>query len=387
MPPLTIGVVLPQTGRLSKLGDPLAFVTSLLAARLSRITNSGRQYELRVVSRDSHSKPERARQATEELIRDEEAHIILTLAGTEVLPVVADTCESLEVPCLSSTFPWQVYYYGRGANTDRPFRWTYHFCWGLDDIAAVFADMWKVADAEQVGSLWNDGPQGTWSRHSKVGFRPVASARGYKIVDPGGYTEPSIDFSRWISAFLDHGVDVVTSAATEADLTLFHRQAAEHGLAPRLITCSRWLAYPPADTGLPIATLAYWTPQHPYRSSLDGMSTAELAEQYEQASAKQWLQPLGLAYALFEVAAHALSSAEDPSDRAAVAKALSTARLDTIAGPLDWNRGPVTNVATIRLAGAQWKAGTRHKSELAIVTNTNIPEVPVEADLAVRLNR
>jgi branched-chain amino acid transport system substrate-binding protein len=142
-PELTIGVVVPTTGRLAQLGHPMTFVMNLLTPRLDRITNGGRHYKVRLVARDSYSDPEAARRAARELILEDHAHVILTLAGTRVLPAVADTCESLSTPCVTSALPWQVFFYGRGATTERPFRWTYHFCWGLGDIAAVFAEIWE----------------------------------------------------------------------------------------------------------------------------------------------------------------------------------------------------------------------------------------------------
>ncbi|KAA5837015.1 hypothetical protein F1721_04100 [Saccharopolyspora hirsuta] len=58
---------------------------------------------------------------------------------------------------------------GRGAADDRPFRWTYYFCWGIDDIAT-----------------------------------------------PVGYRAPAADFNRRITEFLAGDVQVVTSAATGA---------------------------------------------------------------------------------------------------------------------------------------------------------------------------
>ncbi|MET9800552.1 ABC transporter substrate-binding protein [Streptomyces sp. NPDC006368] len=376
----TVGVVIARTGRLARLGDPLAYAMELLAPKLPG---------LRLVGRDSASTADGARRAVRELVEDEGARIMLTLAGTEVLPAVADTCEEAGIPCLSSTFPWQVYYYGRGATAQRPFRWTYHFCWGLDDIAETFADLWEAVGGtgRTVGCLWNDGPQGTWSRHEEHGFLPAARARGHRLVDPAGYREPSTGFDGHLSAFRDEGVDVVTSAATGTDLGLFRRAAAEQGLRPRLITCSRWLAYPPVPTatGEPpqadVATLVYWTPAHPYRSSIDGMTAAELAEAYERSTGNQWLQPLGLAYALFEVAAHALATAGDPTDPAAVAAALAATRLETIAGPLDWTSGPVENIATVRLAGGQWQRGRAHPYELAVVHNRRVEGLPVDGEL------
>ncbi|MGK5448171.1 ABC transporter substrate-binding protein [Streptomyces radiopugnans] len=387
---LTVGVVAARSGRLANLGDPLAFAVSLLEPKLTRIRNGSRDYPVRLASRDSRSTADGARQAVRELVRDEGARIVLTLAGTEVLPAAADACEEAGVPCVSSTFPWQVYYYGRGARESTPFRWTYHFCWGLDDIAEVFADLWEQAGGpgRPVGCLWNDGPQGTWSRHAERGFAPAARARGHRLVDPAGYTEPAADLSGHVRAFAEADADIVTSAATARDLALFRALAAGHGGTPRLITCSRWLAYPPSTTGgggrpaqADVATLVYWTPAHPYRSSLDGMTAAELAGAYEQATGRQWLQPLGLAHALFEVAAHALRTAADPTDPAAVAAAVGRTRLETVAGPLDWTAGPVPNVATVRLAGGQWQQGARHDYELAVVSNRHVEGLPVDADL------
>lgn len=319
----------------------------------------------------------------------EHAILVLTLAGTEVLPAVADACERAAVPCVSSTFPWQVYFYGRGGTPQSPFHWTYHFCWGLDDIGEVFSDLWARAGVESgpVGCLWNEGPQGQWSRHQEHGVLPVTRARGYDLVEPHGYREPATDFRDHLALFREHDVQVVASAATGGDLALFRRQATEHGFRPHLITSSRWLAYPPVarTSGPPpqagVGTLVYWSPSHPYCSSLDGTTAAQLAEAYEQETGRQWLQPLGLAYALFEVAVHALSAAEDPTDPASVASAVARTRLQTMAGTLDWTHGPVPNIATVALAAGQWQPGTRHPWELAIVDSRGLDGLATQADL------
>lgn len=385
---VTIGVVVARSGRLAGLGDPLDFVMGLLGPKVAGAGIAGGR--VRLVGRDSRSCAEGARQAVEELVRDERAVIVVTLAGTQVLPAVADACEAVGVPCVSSAFPWQVYYYGRGAQDGRPFGWTYHFCWGLDDIAETFADLWECVGGGRhvVGCLWNDGPQGAWSRHPRRGFAPVARARGHRLVEPEPYREPAADLGSYVGAFRDAGVDVVTSAATGGDLALFRAQAAEEGWRPRLITCSRWLAYPPSVTrsgGRPpqaeVGTLVYWTPSHPCVSSLDGMTAGELAQAYEQATGRQWLQPLGLAYALVEVAVHAVRSAEDPFDRRAVCAALGRARLRTMVGVLDWTAGPVPNVATVPLAGGQWQRGVRHDYELVVVTGGRVEGLVVGGEL------
>ncbi len=389
---LCIGVVAPLTGRLAPLGKPLSFVLRALKPQLRHICNGGHRYEVSVVVRDSRSTPEAARQAVRDLATVDEAHIVLSMAGTKVLPAVADTCEEVQVPCLSTTFPWQAYVHARGADRTHRFRWTYHFAWGLDDIATVFARMWEGIDGRHViGCLWNDDLQGRLLRNDQYGFRPVTSPRGHTLVDLGPYHEPAEDFRTQVDRMREHGADVITSAATAADLALFHHQARLAGLRPKLVTCSRWLTYPHTHTtptqdvhaelaDARVATLVYWSPDHPYHSSLNGSTCADLAHAYQQDTGEAWLQPLGLAHALVETAHHALTTADDPTDRAAIARAIATTRLATIAGTLDWTQGPTPNIALLPLTGGQWHADPQGP-RLVIVTNAANPDIPLTGDL------
>ncbi|MFC9971549.1 ABC transporter substrate-binding protein [Spirillospora sp. NPDC127200] len=389
---LTIGVVAPLTGRLAPLGKPLSYVLRALAPQLEHVRNGPRRYDLSVAVRDSRSDPEAARRAVHDLVAVDRAHIVLTMAGTQVLPAVADACEESQVPCLSTTFPWQAYVHSRGVGPEHRFQWTYHFAWGLDDIATVFAQLWEqVGDRQTVGCLWNDDLQGSLLRHDRYGFAPVTSARGHSLVDLGPYREPAGDFQAQVGRMRERGTGIVTSAATATDLALFHRQARQAGLRPRLITCSRWLTYPHTHTTTAadahaelsdarVATLVYWSPDHPHRSSLDGTTCADLARAYQRDTGESWLQPLGLAHALVETAHHALGAADDPTDRASVARAIGATSLATIAGTLDWRQGPTPNVALLRLSGGQWHPGP-DGPRLAIVANAETPGVPLTGDL------
>jgi branched-chain amino acid transport system substrate-binding protein len=273
----------------------------------------------------------------------------------------------LGVPCVSTTLPWQVLGQRRGLS--------FHACWGLDDIAAAFASAWaRVPGATAVGCLWNAGPQGAALRSAESGF----AACGLRMVDPGGYAEDSADFRREVAMFARQGVRVVTAAATARDLRVFHQRASRDGLRLALISCSRWLSYPigARESGVDgVVTPVYWTPRHPYRSSLDGSSCAELAAGYTAATGQGWLQPLGMAYALFEVAQHALDRADEPD---AIGAVLAGTRLATIAGTLDWAEGPSAGVARVRLATGQWQ-----RAELVVVANEHVPPAGVEAELAL----
>lgn len=386
-----IGVALPRTGRLASLSDPLTFCGQRLAAPLATAA-AGRRIEL--VWHDSRSDPAAAAQAARDLAADPQVALVLTMAGTRTVPAIAAACQSARIPCLSTALPWQVY---RGSlpPSDPAQRWGFHFCWGLGDIGRVFAQLWRLArptpaphttPLPRVGCLWNDGRQGDFLRRADpTGFLAAADAAGFPVHDPGGYPEGSSDFTAQIQALRSAGVTVVTSAATSQDLGRFRAQATASGWTPTLITCSRWLAYPtsvhPRDTGptphaaTDIATLVYWTPQHPYRSSLDTTTPRALARDYQKHTGQPWLQPLGLAHALLEVAARALSTCADPTDRAAIAATLNTTRMDTLAGHLDWTTGPATGIADVHLTGGQWQDhnGAHH---LATITNTGLPQLP-----------
>ncbi|MGW4111145.1 ABC transporter substrate-binding protein [Actinosynnema sp. NPDC004786] len=349
MPLPKIGVVLARTGRLSPLGVPLEFVATALP------------WPVEVLLRDTGSTPAGARAAVRSAV-GAGARVVVTLGGTTTLPAVVDACAEREVPCVSTTLPWQVFHHTR--------RWpgtAFHFCWGVDDIASVFADLWeRLGAARTVGCVWNDGPQGGALRRW---FAPVATARGHRLVDL-----PYRESSGVVPAVGD--VEVVTSAATAADLAEVVRAR-----RPRLVTCSRWLTDPfgVARHGLArVATIVSWTPEHEHVGR-GGRTPRDLARAYEDATGSAWLQPLGLAHALFEVAVHALGEADASTP---VTEVLSRTRLATVAGVLDWTRGPVPGVATLPLAGGQWRGGPR--PSLAVVDNRRAPLVPVSGELVVQ---
>lgn len=345
MTEVVVGVVVPRSGRLRRLADPVTFVLDLVGNGL-RV--HGRPVTFAVA--DSRSDPVGAREAVRRLA--DRASVVLTLGGTQALPAVAAACEELRVPCVSTTLPWQVY--RRHRAVERP-EWSFHFCWGIDDIAGAFADLWS--GNRRIGCLWNDGAQGTALRDPVNGFAATAQARGHELVDPGGYRESASTFAEQVDRFLAEDVRVVTAAATAEDLAAFADVAARRGLRTELITCSRWLSYPfgAERAGLSgIGTIVAWSPRHPHRSSLDGLRAAELASAYEQRTGDPWLQPLGLAHALVEVAVHAVGQADDPADRAQVAEALRHTALDTIAGRVDWTTGPAPGIARIPLTAGKW---------------------------------
>jgi branched-chain amino acid transport system substrate-binding protein len=100
---------------------------------------------------------------------------------------------------------------------------------------------------------------------------------------------------------------------------------------------------------------------------------------------RQWVQSIGGAYSLFEIAHHAFTSVSDPHDRLEVAHALHAVHYQGMSGELNFSSSqPAPGVAITPLAGVQWKAttgGSKFPFEMLVVDNTTNPAAHVGAHL------
>ena len=137
-----------------------------------------------VIVKDSQSNPNRAAEVANELIVDDEINLMLVASTPETTNPVSTTCEAEEMPCISTVAPWQPWFIGQQANPGDPASWkpfnsSFHFFWGLEDVIAVYTNMWgQLETNKKVGGLFpNDGDGNAWG-DANVGFPPVlAQAR------------------------------------------------------------------------------------------------------------------------------------------------------------------------------------------------------------------
>jgi branched-chain amino acid transport system substrate-binding protein len=373
-----LGYVSPQTGPLAPFAAADAFT---IAAAKAAYAKAGLDVDILV--RDSQSNPNRAASVAGELI-NAGVSLMLVSSTPETTNPVADQCELGEVPCLSTVAPWQPWFFTRGGKPDTGFQWTYHFFWGLEDVIAVYTAMWAQLETDKVvGGLFpNDGDGNAWG-DPKLGFPPVLAGDGYRLKDPGRFQDGSDDFSAQISAFKAAKADIVTGVIIPPDLTTFWTQAIQQGFRPKIASIGKALLFPTSvealgKAGQNLSTEVWWTPHHPFRSSLTGQNCKALAADYTKSTGKQWTQPIGFTHALFELAADIFKRAENPADRPAVLASLTATRLNTIVGPIAWGSGPVKNVAKTPLVGGQWRmTGAGGGYDLVITSNKIAPMVPV----------
>jgi len=381
---IRLGYVSPQTGPLAPFAEADAFVVGGVREALKGgLTIGGKSYPVEIVVKDSQSNPNRAADVANDLIQSDQVDIMLVASTPETTNPVSDQCEIAGVPCISSVAPWQPWFFTRGGDPAKGFQYTYHFFWGLEDIIAVFTNMWgKLATDRTVGGLFpNDGDGNAWG-DPKRGFPPVLAEKGYKLIDPGRYQNLTDDFSAQISAFKKGGVEIVTGVVIPPDWTTFWKQAKQQGFNPKIASVGKALLFPVAvealgDAGQNLSSEVWWSPSHPFKSSLTGASAADLAKAYTAATKKQWTQPIGFVHALFEVAVNTLQRTAAVGDREATLAALTQTKLATIVGDIAWGQGPVKNVAKTPLVGGQWRLGGAFKYDLVIVDNATAPIIPV----------
>ncbi|MBW6496423.1 MAG: ABC transporter substrate-binding protein [Burkholderiaceae bacterium] len=382
-PTLRIGHVSPRTGPLAGFAEADEHVLQAISERYAGgISNNGKTWAVEILSKDSQSNPNRAAEVAADLILRDEVDIIVAASTPDTVNPVADQAEINEVPCITTDCPWQPYFFGRGGNPAQGFDYTYHFFWGLEDVIGAFLDMWgQTGVAKVAGGLFpNDADGNAWG-DAELGLPKPLAAAGYALTDPGRYQPLSDDFSNQIAAFKAAGCEIVTGNMIPPDFATFWAQAAQQGFAPKVVTIGKALLFPSGIESLGargngLSSEVWWSPSHPFASSLTGASSKALADGYSAATGRPWTQPIGFKHALFEVVADVIGRAADLEDAGAIVAAIAATNMTTIVGPVNWATGPVKNVTKTPLVAGQWQRdGDRF--DLKIVANSAQPDIPL----------
>jgi branched-chain amino acid transport system substrate-binding protein len=382
---IRIGYVSPQSGPLAGFAESDAYNIEAFLA-----TEVGQNFE--VVVKDSQSDPNRAAAVAKELIVDDEINLMIVASTPETTNPVATTCEAEGMPVISTKAPWQPWFIGQQGNPGdpaswKPFNYAFHYFWGLEDVIAVFLNMWnQIETNKQVGGLFpNDGDGNAWG-DPNVGVGPGFAAQGYALTDPGRYQNLNDDFSAQINAFKAAACDIVTGVVIPPDFTTFRNQALQQGYTPKIITVAKAILFPQSvealgEAGHNLSSEVWWSNTHPFKSSLTGQSAAELAADFTAKTSRPWTQPIGFVHSLFEVASNVMGRVSDVTDADAVAAAIAATDLDTMVGKIAWNGAGVppfaaTNVTKTPLVGGQWRRKEDGTYDLVIVDNQTAPAIP-----------
>jgi branched-chain amino acid transport system substrate-binding protein len=389
---LKVGFVSPRTGPLAGFGECDPFVLGLARKALAKgLRVGGQTWQVEIIDRDTQSDPARAGQLAKGLINQAHVDLMLTTSTPEVVNPVSDACEAAGVPCLSTIVPWEAWYFGRGAKPGQPspFHWTYHFCFGGGDFFVAYNSQWNgpVKTNKRVGILYPNDADGNAVR---AHLAPELAKAGFTIVDAGGYEDGTTDYSAQIAKFKAEECEIFNTFPIPPDFATFWRQAAQQGYTRmvKIAQIAKTGLFPSqvealGSLGYKLATGCYWHPTWPYKSPLTGHSSQALGDGYERATGRQWNQQIGASMALLDAGMATLVASGNPKSKAEVAKAMSTLKVVTPVGPIDFTKGPVPNVSATPIIGSQWVKATSGKFKLALPLTENAGDrnVPIGAQL------
>ncbi len=384
---IKIGMITPETGPIAAFGEPSKWVAEGVSKFLGDgIMVAGQKHRVEILNRDSQSNPNRASEVAAQLINNDKIDIMVASSTSDTTNPVADQCELNGVPCITSDDPWQAWFFGRKGDPKKGFEWTYHFFWGFDQVANMFAEMWLTLPTNKiVGVMLTNDPDGVAASDPVHGLPATIKSHGFDVHYLGLYPPLSDDFTAQITQLKNINAEIACGIFNPPQFAIFWTQCAQQGYKPKIVTPPKALLFPTAvealgNRGAGMSTEVWWSHHHPFKSGLTGQTAQQYCDAYEKASGKQWTQPLGFKLANLGVAIDALKRAKK-LEPAAIRDAIAQTDYQSIVGPITWKGGPtnpVPNVCTTPLVGGQWEKGTKWKYDLNIVFNKPAPNIPLD---------
>jgi branched-chain amino acid transport system substrate-binding protein len=384
---ILIGLPNPSTGPLAGFGEasPWAHEKALEAINKDGgifIKEEGKKLPVKVKMADTESDPTKTSELTAKLILKDNVDLMTVMHTPDTVNPADAMCERYKMPCISLDAPVEAWKNGG------PYTWSYHAFWTVDSATDLFMGMWEKFTGGQMkkvlGGFWPNDPDGaTWSEI----FKKKASGKGYKVVDPGRFPYFNKDFSSFISMFKKEGVEVITGTLIAPDWATAWKQCHQQGFIPKMATVAKACLFPSdvqaigGDLPQGLTTEVWWSPFHPFKSSLTGQTTKDICDLWEKETGKQWTPPIGFKYAGFEIAADALRRCQT-LEKEALRKAIGDTVMDTIVGPIKYNS---EHYSETPLVGGQWVKGKKWPWELQIVYNEGHPEIKKTGELSFPL--
>jgi branched-chain amino acid transport system substrate-binding protein len=366
-----LGFVTPLTGGLASFGVPDQYCVDKWKAYIADgiVSGDGKKHPVSINVQDSQSDDNRASQVAADLINNAQVDMVMVASTPDTVNPVVVQCEAGATPVVSTDCPWQTY-----LGTNKEYNWSYHVFFGGEDwITENWACYEKVTSNKKIGAMFDNSADGLFFSQY---VPPFMKTKGYTVVDPGRFQPGTEDFTAEISAFKSGGVELITGNMIPPDFTNFWKAAAQQGLSVKACMIGKAILFP--DSVDALGSIAngllkelWWHPTFPFKSSLTGETCQQLADDFVAKTGKQQTAPL-LHYVVGEMAIYGIKNATDPKDKNALIKAISTMKVDTIVGsidftaplvpstgssPVDYPAGPghkTKNVYDHGLGGAQW---------------------------------
>ncbi|MBW2065815.1 MAG: ABC transporter substrate-binding protein [Deltaproteobacteria bacterium] len=374
---ILIGRPNPSTGPIADFGAATPWVDERVLAEINKdggiyIKEFKKKVPVKVKIMDTESNPTKAGEIASRLIMRDKVDLMVFFHTPDTVNPVTSICERFRVPGISLDAPLEPWLEGG------PYKWVFHAFWSVEkDIVPVYTGMWEQIETNKVvGVLMANDPDGvSWSAI----FKRVAESMGYRVVDLGRFPYGLKDFSPFINGWKKEGVEILLGNTIPPDFATAWRQCHRLGFKPKVATIGKAILFPSAvgalggDLPNGLTTEVWWSPHHPFKSSLTGETSREMCDAWIRDTGKEWTQPIGYKHAGYEIAVDVLRRAQT-LDREVLRRAIADTDMDTIVGHIKYNQ---ENYSRTPLVGGQWVRGEKWPWELKIVYNKEHPYIPL----------
>ncbi len=379
---ILVGRPNPTTGPIAGFGEATPWAEERALQAINKdggifIQEYGKKLPVKIKVVDTESDPTKAAEVASKLILEDKVDLMVALHTPATVNPVSAMCERYQVPCIALDAPVEAWL------TGGPYQWTYLAFWTTEQVADVFVGIWDmVADKTNkvIGGLFANDADGKTFAEAIMKRLP---AKGYKMVDPGRIPPNTRDFTAVINQFRQENVEIVTGNLIPPDFATAWRQFHQQGFIPKVVTIGRAILFPSdvnalgGNLPMGLTTEVWWSPYHPFKSSLTNETAKDLADAWTKETGKQWTAPLGYKYAAMEIVADVLRRAQT-LDRNKLREAIANTKLDTMVGPIKYNDRHYSETPVV---GGQWVKGQQWPWELRIVYNQTYPQIPKTGDL------
>ncbi len=380
-----VGRILPQTGPLAEITKDSPWVDDNKIGPINKaggLKVGNQQCRIEYKIYDSKSTVAGSADAATRAILQDKVDVLMALGTPDTTNAPSDLCERHQIPCIMAGTPIEAWLFGPDGKP-KTYKHAFMFFFSVPDLVKNHIGMIKELPGGfngNIGYLYPNDPDGTVFASL---FDPAFKKEGWKATDPGRFAQGLPDFSTIINQFKRAKVEVVTGVLAPPDLQNYLQQAAQAGFKPKMYVIDKATGYPEPMNALGkhgegIVSVNFWSPAFPGKSKFGGYTGEALVETYEKSTGKQYIPPLALNDASYDVLFDALQRA-GTTDRAALLKALYATNLETVTGMVKFNE---QNYSVQPLGGAQWRNDPKQKRLVKEnVYNGVYPSVKKTADM------
>ncbi len=372
---ILIGYVAPFTGPLAQFTQTIRFIESKALAAINKdggiyVQEYKKKLPVKIIWADTESNATKASEAATKLVLTDKVDLLVAAWTPESTNPVSAVAERYKIPALMENSPIESWL------TGGPYHWAYGDLFYMSKMVQGYVEaLDTVKTNKKVGFIFDNQIDGILL--AKM-VQEKAAAKGYTIIDPGRFPMGTKDYTSIISQFRQAGVDSVIANMVTPDFAVAWRQFHQQGFIPKIFIIGKGMHFRTAaeslggDLGNGLISEDMWDPSFRYKCSLTGQTAAQLSAEVEKETGKFPDLTIGYDMSTFEVLADVFRRAQSV-DREKVRQALEQTNLNTVYGPIKYDK---QHIAEMPVVAAQW-VKTKNGWDKRIISNAGFPGIPL----------